>query len=59
MDGSAWLVIAVGNPLGLADTHSRIVGTNTAVAGAGLGLAVPITGRVRMAYLVWSARRFC
>jgi serine protease Do len=48
----------------LADTHSRIVGINTAVAGAGLGLAVPINtttrriisalltdGRVRRAYL--------
>ncbi|SLK07658.1 S1C family serine protease [Arthrobacter sp. P2b] len=48
----------------LADTHSRIVGINTAVAGAGLGLAIPINattrriisallsdGRVRRAYL--------
>ena len=48
----------------LADTHGRIVGINTAVAGAGLGLAVPINtttrriiaalladGRVRRAYL--------
>lgn len=48
----------------LADTHARIVGINTAVAGAGLGLAVPINsttlriiaallgdGRVRRAYL--------
>ncbi|MGM9474271.1 S1C family serine protease [Pseudarthrobacter sp. YS3] len=48
----------------LADAHSRIVGINTAVAGAGLGLAVPINattrriisallkdGRVRRAYL--------
>ena len=48
----------------LADTRSRIVGINTAVAGAGLGLAVPINntsrriisallsdGRVRRAYL--------
>lgn len=48
----------------LADARSRIVGINTAVAGAGLGLAVPINkttrriisalladGRVRRAYL--------
>ncbi|WP_255768225.1 S1C family serine protease [Pseudarthrobacter sulfonivorans] len=48
----------------LADSHGRIVGINTAVAGAGLGLAVPINtttrriisallkdGRVRRAYL--------
>ncbi|MGX5717704.1 S1C family serine protease [Arthrobacter sp. MAHUQ-56] len=48
----------------LADTHARIVGINTAVAGAGLGLAIPINattrriisallsdGRVRRAYL--------
>lgn len=48
----------------LADTHSRIVGINTAVAGAGLGLAIPINattrriisallaeGRVKRAYL--------
>lgn len=48
----------------LADAHGRIVGINTAVAGAGLGLAVPINtttrriiaallndGRVRRAYL--------
>jgi serine protease Do len=48
----------------LADTHGRIVGINTAVAGLGLGLAVPINrttqriiasllrdGRVRRAYL--------
>jgi S1-C subfamily serine protease len=48
----------------LADSHSRVVGINTAVAGAGLGLAVPINattrkiigalmrdGRVRRAYL--------
>lgn len=48
----------------LADAHSRIVGINTAVAGAGLGLAVPINattrriisallkdGRVKRAYL--------
>ncbi|MDJ0357777.1 S1C family serine protease [Paenarthrobacter sp. PH39-S1] len=48
----------------LADTRGRIVGINTAVAGAGLGLAVPINattrriisalltdGRVRRAYL--------
>jgi S1-C subfamily serine protease len=48
----------------LADSRSRIVGINTAVAGAGLGLAVPINrtsrriisallsdGRVRRAYL--------
>lgn len=48
----------------LADAHSRIVGINTAVAGAGLGLAIPINatsrriisslltdGRVRRAYL--------
>ncbi|MDP9888929.1 trypsin-like peptidase domain-containing protein [Pseudarthrobacter enclensis] len=48
----------------LADSHARIVGINTAVAGAGLGLAIPINattrriisallkdGRVRRAYL--------
>ncbi|NKX53992.1 PDZ domain-containing protein [Arthrobacter sp. E918] len=48
----------------LADAHGRIVGINTAVAGIGLGLAVPINattrriisalladGRVRRAYL--------
>ena len=48
----------------LADSRSRIVGINTAVAGAGLGLAVPVNstsrriisallsdGRVRRAYL--------
>jgi S1-C subfamily serine protease len=48
----------------LADSHSRIVGINTAVAGVGLGLAVPINattrkiiaalmrdGKVRRAYL--------
>lgn len=48
----------------LADTRGRIVGINTAVAGAGLGLAIPINsttrrimsslltdGRVRRAYL--------
>ena len=48
----------------LADSRSRVVGINTAVAGAGLGLAVPINattrkiigalmrdGRVRRAYL--------
>src|SRR3984885_11090296 len=48
----------------LADAHSRVVGINTAVAGVGLGLAVPINstsrriisallrdGRVRRAYL--------
>lgn len=48
----------------LADARSRIVGINTAVAGAGLGLAVPVNatsrriiasllrdGRVRRAYL--------
>jgi S1-C subfamily serine protease len=48
----------------LADSHSRVVGINTAVAGAGLGLAVPINattrkiigalmrdGQVRRAYL--------
>jgi serine protease Do len=48
----------------LADAHGRIVGINTAVAGAGLGLAIPINtttcriiaalladGRVRRAYL--------
>ena len=48
----------------LADSHSRVVGINTAVAGWGLGLAVPINdttrriigslvadGRVRRAYL--------
>lgn len=31
----------------LADTHSRIVGINTAVAGAGLGLAIPINATTR------------
>ena len=48
----------------LVDTHGRVVGVNTAVAGVGLGLAVPINdatrkvisalmthGRVRRAYL--------
>jgi S1-C subfamily serine protease len=48
----------------LADSHGRVVGVNTAVAGVGLGLAVPINdatqrviaslmaeGRVRRAYL--------
>ncbi|MFC5995437.1 S1C family serine protease [Pseudonocardia hispaniensis] len=48
----------------LADSHARVVGINTAVAGAGLGLAVPVNattlrivdalrthGRVRRAYL--------
>jgi S1-C subfamily serine protease len=48
----------------LADARGRIVGINTAIAGAGLGLAVPVnatsrriiasllqTGRVRRAYL--------
>jgi S1-C subfamily serine protease len=48
----------------LADSHARIVGINTAVAGVGLGLAVPINattrkiiaalmrdGKVRRAYL--------
>ncbi|MCW0212611.1 MAG: trypsin-like peptidase domain-containing protein [Pseudonocardia sp.] len=48
----------------LADSHARVVGINTAVAGTGLGLAVPINattlrivealrtdGRVRRAYL--------
>jgi S1-C subfamily serine protease len=48
----------------LADSHSRVVGVNTAVAGIGLGLAVPINattqrilgaliaeGRVRRAYM--------
>jgi S1-C subfamily serine protease len=48
----------------LADSHGRVVGINTAVAGTGLGLAVPINattlrivdalrtaGRVRRAYL--------
>ena len=48
----------------LADSHGRVVGINTAVAGMGLGLAVPINptthriiaallhdGRVRRAYL--------
>jgi serine protease Do len=48
----------------LADSHGRVVGINTAVAGFGLGLAVPINvttrriidtlmveGRVRRAYL--------
>jgi S1-C subfamily serine protease len=31
----------------LADSHSRVVGINTAVAGAGLGLAVPINATTR------------
>jgi S1-C subfamily serine protease len=48
----------------LADSHARLIGVNTAVAGMGLGLAVPINGttqailaalmrhgRVRRAYL--------
>jgi S1-C subfamily serine protease len=48
----------------LADSHARVVGINTAVAGLGLGLAVPVNattrkiisalmrhGRVRRAYL--------
>jgi len=48
----------------LADSHARVVGINTAVAGAGLGLAVPVNdttrriigtlvgeGRVRRAFL--------
>src|SRR6185312_2468585 len=48
----------------LADSHGRVVGINTAVAGVGLGLAVPVndttqriigalmtTGRVRRAWL--------
>jgi S1-C subfamily serine protease len=48
----------------LADSHARVVGINTAVAGIGLGLAVPVNtttrriveallahGRVRRAYL--------
>jgi S1-C subfamily serine protease len=48
----------------LADSHSHVVGINTAVAGVGLGLAVPVNattnriiyqlmhdGRVRRAYL--------
>jgi S1-C subfamily serine protease len=48
----------------LADSHSRVVGINTAVAGIGVGLAVPVNattrriistlisrGRVRRAYL--------
>jgi S1-C subfamily serine protease len=48
----------------LADSHGRVIGINTAVAGIGLGLAVPINattrrilhslredGRVRRAYL--------
>jgi S1-C subfamily serine protease len=48
----------------LADSHARVVGINTAVAGMGLGLAVPVNsttrrivstlmreGRVRRAYL--------
>jgi S1-C subfamily serine protease len=56
---------------GLADSRARVVGINTAVAGLGLGLAVPInattqgivgqliaTGRVRRAYLgIAGARR--
>jgi serine protease Do len=49
---------------GLVDSHARVVGINTAVAGMGLGLAVPINdatrqiigalmrdGRVRRAYI--------
>jgi S1-C subfamily serine protease len=49
---------------GLVDSHGRVVGINTAVAGVGLGLAVPINtatrqiigalmrdGRVRRAYI--------
>ena len=48
----------------LADSHARVVGINTAVAGVGVGLAVPVNattrriisalmrdGRVRRAYL--------
>jgi S1-C subfamily serine protease len=48
----------------LADSHGRVVGINTAVAGVGLGLAIPVNatsrriisalmqhGRVRRAYL--------
>ena len=48
----------------LADSHARVVGINTAVAGVGLGLAVPVNattrriiaalmrdGKVRRAYL--------
>jgi S1-C subfamily serine protease len=48
----------------LADSHARVIGINTAVAGVGLGLAVPVNattrriistlmreGRVRRAYL--------
>src|SRR5207244_9028458 len=48
----------------LADSHARLIGVNTAVAGMGLGLAVPMNsttnailaalmrnGRVRRAYL--------
>jgi S1-C subfamily serine protease len=31
----------------LADAHSRVVGINTAVAGVGLGLAVPVNGTTR------------
>src|SRR5579864_3264954 len=31
----------------LADSHSRVVGINTAVAGVGLGLAVPINAATR------------
>src|ERR1700722_7285549 len=68
------LVVAGGNPPGLAgsvtpggalaDADARVVGINTAVAGVGLGLAVPVNnttrriisalmadGRVRRAYL--------
>lgn len=55
----------------LADSHARVVGINTAVAGLGLGLAVPVNattqaiiaqliagGRVRRAYLgIVGARR--
>src|SRR5437773_11385623 len=48
----------------IADSHARLIGVNTAVAGMGLGLAVPMNsttnailaalmrnGRVRRAYL--------
>jgi len=72
--GDRWLIEDViqtdaalnpGNSGGaLADSHARVIGINTAVAGVGLGLAVPVNattrriiaalmqdGRVRRAYI--------